>query len=154
MQVETIVSTWIQASEGSLPSEPDLFFKFVAAWVAFNATYVYMYGSQIGDRAGALRFADESGNQQKHSECMREASYYSVVKVLAQGGVLNLKNNRRVGIGDPGNFHQVMAVLYAVRCNLFHGAKAPCDPRDQQVVEAAHRILTPHLSTSHLRLAA
>ena len=154
MDVETIVATWIRASEGRMPPEPDLFFRFIAAWVAFNAIYGHRYGANVGDRAGALKFAEDRENSAKHSDCMREESYRAAVETLAHSGIVNLKNNRVVNIDEPANFQQVMAAIYQVRCNLFHGGKFAGNPRDREVVKAAHTVLAPHLSTHHLQLAA
>jgi hypothetical protein len=36
----------------------------------------------------------------------------------------------------------LLAVVYQVRCNLFHGQKNPADFRSHQLIRAGHRVLS------------
>jgi len=145
MSVKELVRAWREVSKGQRPADPDAFFRFVAAWVAFNATYVYCYGADVGDRAGAIRFASEPNSLHRHNELLQLPSYRAAVEVLAEKGVLNLRNGRTLRINNSADFIQVMEVIYQVRCNLFRGGKLPSDPRDLRLVEAANAVLQPHL---------
>jgi hypothetical protein len=40
-----------------------------------------------------------------------------------------------------GNLRQLKSVLYQIRCNVFHGEKAPGDVNDDRIVRAAHPVL-------------
>src|SRR5262245_52414754 len=107
MSVERIVQAWLRASEGDLPNAPDAFFKFIAAWVAFNATYAYRYGVNIGDKAGVIRFATEANNQDRHQKCLKTGEYQAAVHALSDRGVVDLRSNQLLQITNPEDLVQV-----------------------------------------------
>jgi hypothetical protein len=40
------------------------------------------------------------------------------------------------------NLTEVLSCVYQVRCNLFHGSKAPGNARDESLVEAGYVIIS------------
>ena len=66
--------------------------------------------------------------------------YAKAVDVLKEKGVYDTATRMLRSIEEAQNFTQVVCCLYQVRCNLFHGGKAPGDLRDIRLVKAAHII--------------
>jgi hypothetical protein len=51
-------------------------------------------------------------------------------------------------VGDDPTWPQVLKTIYAVRCNLFHGAKSPQNARDRELVRRANSILRQFIDHS------
>jgi hypothetical protein len=50
--------------------------------------------------------------------------------------------------GDVPTWPQLLRTIYAVRCNLFHGAKSPQNDRDRRLVSKSDRILRLFIAES------
>jgi len=69
-------------------------------------------------------------------------AYVTAINTLAEHGVANLRNGQRRRISNINNLNEVLSCAYQVRCNLFHGGKAPGNPRDERLVDASYTIVS------------
>lgn len=155
MELDEIIGTWYKlASKGTVEAEENSnsFFKFIAVWVAFNALYASRYSSESGDRAQVMRFAGEPEVIDAHRQLVSEnESYLEAINTLKNRGVGNMRGGGRRNISNPGNLNEVLGCVYQVRCNLFHGGKAPGNPRDERLVEASY-IITSNLIAPFIQI--
>lgn len=150
MNVNEIIRKWYQLSSGDEVDTNDVFFRFMAVWVAFNALYTYRYGRltnqagrPIGDRHQVREFAKEAAVEQKHIRLLRDdAEYKEAVIYLKSKGVSDVATGRHWCIHDETNVLYVMMCVYQVRCNLFHGGKLPDSARDARVVSASYTVVS------------
>jgi len=146
MELDEIIGTWYKlASKGNVEAEENTnsFFKFIAVWVAFNALYASRYSSESNDRPQVMRFAGEPEVVDTHRQLVREnEQYLDAINTLKGRGVGNLRNGGARNISNPNNLNEVLSCVYQVRCNLFHGGKAPGNPRDERLVEASYIIVS------------
>ena len=49
MTIDEIIQKWYTVACGENLGDLDIFFKFVAVWVAFNALYTSRHSDEIGD---------------------------------------------------------------------------------------------------------
>jgi hypothetical protein len=57
MQLSEIIRVWYSLATGGDVDRSDVFFRFIALWVAFNALYASRHSSDIGSPEGATHFA-------------------------------------------------------------------------------------------------
>jgi hypothetical protein len=66
--------------------------------------------------------------------------------------ISQLVNNGSIILCETNNLKTIKAILYQVRCNIFHGEKTPGEINDDRIVKAALPILTylvNHLISEH-----
>lgn len=143
MDVQELIAKWYSiATEGSVGIR-DVFFNFVAVWVAFNALYTSRHSDDTGDWDQIRSFAGEPEAIDRHRILLlQEPEYQQAVGVLKQDGVYDTHRRRRRTIRDENNLTEVATCLYQVRCNLFHGGKMPGNPRDERLVEASYKVVS------------
>jgi hypothetical protein len=146
MELDDIINTWYRlASKGTIDAseDSDVFFKFIAVWVAFNALYASRYSNETGDREQVLRFAGQPDVVDGHRGLTAgDTAYVAAINVLKEHGVANLRGGGRRKISNINNLNEVLSCAYQVRCNLFHGGKAPGNPRDESLVGASYTIVS------------
>jgi hypothetical protein len=124
----------------------NIFFQFMAAWVAFNALYnwVCKYEPGLGDKAKLLKFVRELTNASRiHQELLRiDNGYKEAVSILKNKGIRDVSKDKLVQITDDENFEEVILCVYQVRNNLFHGDKVVSNARDESVVRASFEIIS------------
>jgi hypothetical protein len=156
MELDEIISTWYKLASGgnvALEENSNVFFKFIAVWVAFNALYASKYSSESGDRDQVIRFAGEPLIIDRHRQLAKDdADYLEAANILKERGVGNLRGGGTRKISSVNNLNDVMLCVYQVRCNLFHGGKAPGNARDERLVGASYTI-TSKLIASSVRAA-
>jgi hypothetical protein len=86
-----------------------------------------------------------------HSLFESKRSYREAVRVLAGSRILDTRYDVSTDVSPstPGadiesgrNVQQVLLAVYQVRNNLLHGGKHPGNPRDADVVQASHVIIS------------
>jgi hypothetical protein len=151
MQVAQTIRTWHQIGLGEQVDRSDVFFRFIATWVAFNAIYCSRSAAQgcdlerTHDAKHVSGFASDPEVIARHVQLLSvDPEYHSAVHVLADEGVAKLISTRRCSrqnITCVEDAKQVLLCVYQVRCNLFHGQKTPDSGRDRSLVNAAYTIL-------------
>lgn len=146
--IEDIVWQWYSISDGGEILDPDIFFRFVSTWIAFNAHYQFnatkKSQKKLGDYKALCRFLQEPEVQVAH-ERLRDIDeeYLQAIRDLESTPIRDTQPNSRRSperIIDLSSIHEVMTAVYRVRCNLFHGGKSRYDPRDRTLVEAAYNV--------------
>jgi hypothetical protein len=153
MTIDEIIQQWYTVACGGNLGELDIFFKFVAIWVAFNALYTSRHSDEIGDWEQVRSFAGEPSVIDRHRELLQnDHAYRNAVGVLKKRGVYDVRRRTLRRIRDENDLTAVTSCLYQVRCNLFHGGKMPDNPRDEALVFASYAIVSKLIEThaSHL----
>lgn len=143
-QIKNLIRVWYEKST----HEQDPFSKFVFLWFCFNA-WIAHRSSEDTD-AGIMR---ELANRNvlmvdvtTAYDTLLEATP-TVFRTHIQSFVRLSPIRDPRGIKPPtvianeDDFANIMWGIYKVRCNLFHGGKNAGDPRDQQLVVVAGRII-------------
>jgi hypothetical protein len=142
MELSAIIRTWHTLATGGDIDRSDVFFRFIALWVAFNALYASRHSSDIGDWDQVRSFSGDPDAVDRHRELVRtDRDYDKAINVLAQHGVRDLNRGAVRRIRNRQNLTEVLSCVYQVRCNLFHGGKTPESPRDATLVEACHTVV-------------
>ena len=154
-----MIDAWLSVAQGKSPNDIDTFFRFVAAWIAFNATYAAR--ARDDDLEGYLfgRYRDSRELWEKHKMLMNKRECYtSAVLTVTEKRVRDSRKDwvageragevqeRRVDgeyntMHNQSDFKALMNAVYQIRCNLFHGGKLPYNPRDKKLVAAALEIV-------------
>jgi hypothetical protein len=143
--------TWFKLSLGIIEEDRNVFFQFVAAWMAFNA----LYASRIQHKHGDLEKVLEFSNVEKVSEChlrliTSNSNYISAVGTLMSKGIFDPVKREKRRISDTRKLNEVLRCIYQVRCNLFHGGKSPEDMRDRKIIESSLLIISELLQEIYL----
>lgn len=148
------IKWWMDIASGNLPL-PVEFTHFIAIWEAFNAwarCWWWLKGcnDDIGDRA-LIRKVGNDRAIQAHYSCLLSSNhtYLQTVQTLKDKcpvyDVRCVQTERTHPIDDISNLSEVLDVLYAIRCNLFHGGKGnTC--RDLELSSLAFEVLFPLLT--------
>lgn len=143
MDISRIIKTWHSLATGSEVQRDDVFFRFVALWVAFNALYSSFSDRDIGDRQQVRGFAKRREVRHHHTTLINtDASYREAVSLLQSRGITDTATGALTELHNIHSAERVLMCTYQVRCNLFHGGKLPDSSRDQQVVSASFTILS------------
>jgi hypothetical protein len=144
MRLSEIILTWHKLASGGQVDQTDIFFRFVAIWIAFNGLYTSRHSREAGDWDQVRSFAGDSDAIDRHRQLLQTVEEYRrAIDVLKERGVGNV--NRPVvrrHIHRVENLTEVLSSVYQVRCNLFHGSKAPGNPRDEKLVGASYTIVS------------
>lgn len=145
-----VIDKWYALASGGEIDRGNVFFRFMALWVAFNALYGSRHGYREGDWDQINAYCQEHEIRNRHSLLLRsDHEYGSAVNTLKRDGVHNYRNGEKRQIHRKGNLRQVAGCFYQVRNNLFHGNKAG-DLRDEDLVAASYTIVSkliePHLN--------
>jgi hypothetical protein len=141
-----IIQDWFSLANGNNIDSSDVFFRFVAAWVGFNAFYTYHYSrrnksGRINDGQLVKKCAEHADLITNHVWLIdNDSKYLNAVHILKEKGVWDTQNREISYISSTRDLSEVLNCVYRVRCNLFHGGKIPTDVRDKTLVEAAHVI--------------
>jgi len=143
MDIDEIIRKWYTLGSGGDIERGDVFFRFVAVWVAFNALYASRFYNVTVDKEQVRRFAREHKAIGRHQQLIRDDSeYLQAVRILKQRGIFDTRTHKRTYISHESDLFSVALCLYQVRNNLFHGGKMPDNPRDETVVNASYIILS------------
>jgi hypothetical protein len=153
-EIDRHILEWYRLSNGEAIDQSGPFFRFVAAWVAFNAFYSSRMYDEVGDWNQVRAYAGEPEVVDFHRALLNsDDEYAKAVVVLKEKGVYDTSTRVHRQIRDARNFTQVASCLYQVRCNLFHGGKTPGNLRDRRLVSAAH-IITSRLIEGALKMGS
>jgi hypothetical protein len=145
MKLSEIVLPWYAISQRKSIDQSDVFFKFIAVYIAFNAIYDCRYEYEHDPARKIEKFSEDEFIKMRHKNLLvADTEYYSAVKRLAEKGIINMQKPKEepFRIKRLEYLNQVMRCIYQVRCNLFHGDKSPGDPRDVNLVESSYIILS------------
>ena len=143
LRIEDVVTEWFAVAEGSPPPAQSPFFRFIAAWISFNAHYGDRYPNARDDADAIERFAADLEAQRIHDRLLRDdRTYGEAVAFFADHGVFDHRMDRTRHVDRERSLRSILRCLYAVRCNLFHGNKALVDLRDRRVVQHGLDIMT------------
>src|SRR6266851_34600 len=131
MRLSDIILTWHKLASGGEVNQTDIFFRFVAIWIVFNGLYTSRHSRDTGDWDQVRSFAGDSDAIDRHRQLLQtDEEYRRAVDVLRERGVGSLSRlGVRRQIRRVDNLTDVLSSVYQVRCNLFHGGKAPGNPR-------------------------
>jgi hypothetical protein len=116
--------------------------RFLKVWIAFNALYALRAGNVEGDRKQLERFTEWLPVRSAHERGLSQQVYRRSVESLEPGGIRNYQKNCTLLVRPPYACLDVLDAVYQVRCNLFHGKKAPTNLRDAQLVQSAGNIIS------------
>jgi hypothetical protein len=137
-----LVQGWFD--RGQLP-RVSTFDRFIYTWIALNAALSARFAMILGDTDKVVELAEELRPHRRRwlerDPELREAAH----ELEAQSPILDERprrdgrpRSRRVVAGDP---RSVLLGVYAVRNNLFHGAKYFDSTRDHVLVRASTAIV-------------
>jgi hypothetical protein len=143
---QAVIHQWHSLALTGTVEHNNIFFQFMAAWVAFNAQYNWFckYEARLGDKQKLLEFVREDvGIDRLHRELLvNNTQYKNAVVTLKAKGIRDVSRNRLVEISDESRFEDVILCVYQVRNNLFHGDKIVNNARDETVVRASFEIVS------------
>lgn len=150
MKLSEIIMTWHDLSEGKHIDQENIFFKFIAIWIAFNGIYEGRYDDKPDGPKKIKGFTEESEMISRHRELLEsEKKYHEAIDYIQAKGVVELRTGDLYEIKDIRNLWHVMRCVYRIRNNLFHGWKAASNlkvestnPRDEKLVDAAYTIVS------------
>ncbi len=123
--------------------EKDLWVRFVLYYLIFDA--FISDGSGSGNDQEKLRWFVNSENSLKASiDGGWQTRLLPLAKILkGMSPVQDMRpgSTRDVSVIDENNLEEVFAVIYQIRCNLFHGSKDVMNGRDSNLVEHAGNFL-------------
>ncbi len=145
-----VIDKWYTLASGGEIERGDVFFRFMALWVAFNALYGSRHGYRERDWDQIKAYCREHEVRNRHSLLLRsDPEYRSAVHTLKRDGVYSYRNQEKRHIHEESNITQIAGCFYQVRNNLFHGNKAG-DLRDEDLVGASYTIVSkliePHVN--------
>jgi hypothetical protein len=124
----------------------DIFFRFVAAYLAFMAilTNKYSYkerGREVADWQRLKWFSREAGDW--HKELLDSAEYREAVDRLAARPIYNMQKNKpNPPVEDKENLKEILDCTRYIRNNLFHAGKDPGNTRDRSLVEVSYTVVS------------
>jgi hypothetical protein len=141
-----LIRRWCERSQGSLAGEFTMFDKFISLWFSFNGWgSVTAKTNNDGDMVKKLKL-DKVLIRLYSDLLTKDTLFRADVERLAKFRILDMRypNEPKKGktITDVKDFSQILAAIYQVRCNLFHGQKDPIDSHDKELVELSYRILS------------
>ena len=123
--------------------EDHVFDKFISMWISFNGSYAISESGFTIDSEMVNSWSKKhqsnheklfSINAKYHGSCIYLKSQ-KVPKKTKKGLVM-------VTISDVNSCQDLFKMIYAVRCNLFHGNKVPADTLDVELVTNSYLILS------------
>lgn len=142
MQPETkqLIQTWYGVAAGQEIHSSELndpYFRFMAAWVGFNALYTSKpWAFKKTDRKQIELYSQQDDNQGRHDALMENDIEYQQAVQHLKTCVTSYK------IRNERALKEVMNSVYRVRNNLFHGRKWPGNLEDISLVEASYVIVS------------
>jgi len=145
MKLSEIILPWYKLASGEHVDQTNVFFKFIALWIAFNGIYGAWFEEKNSDRPKVMRFASDSDVFKRHKNLLvTDKNYLQAIKCLAAEGVMDLYDPEKYiyKIEKTISLRHVMQCVYQVRNNLFHAGKPPGNPRDESLVQSAYIIVS------------
>jgi hypothetical protein len=149
MKRSEVIDKWYTLALGGEIDRGDIFFRFMALWVAFNALYGSRHSYRRNERDQIEAYCQEQDVRSRHLQLLHsDHEYTGAVNTLKKAGVYSYRDREWRHIHELGDLRQVARCFYQVRNNLFHGNKAG-DLRDEELVAASYTIVSkliePHL---------
>ena len=132
-----LIQKWHELATTDPAIQGNVFFKFVATWVAFNAFYAEMFPEIENDKKQIEKYSELPETKKIHLALLKDQQYKAAVLFFCMQGVRDIEKPR-----DLFDTKTIFKQVYKVRCNLFHGGKLPKNPRDYSLVENAYIIVS------------
>jgi len=122
--------------------------RFISLWICFNSILRKHYGERISDRTMIQRAKNDFENAggtlpwKEYYDLMCDHEYRKNLEELKSlMPIKNMKNNESIDMSNKS----LIEIIYAIRCNLFHGRKDPTDTetKDFRLVKFAFLLLAP-----------
>ena len=142
MYTTEIAHQWLRVSQER--TNGDDFFRFIAAWISFNAFYARNAPARDeSERTLVERFAQMEDSATWHKELLSgDHAYKAAVIFISNTSVTNLRSKKPFRVRNSDALPDVLSFVYTVRCNLFHGGKDPFGTRDRDLARAGHVIIS------------
>jgi len=143
MKATEIARRWHEIAARGAVADPDVFFQFIADWIAFNAIYSSRFATVKGERNQVHALASDPEAVGRHQELLKsDDGYRQCIDAIKAHGVFDYRKRNYRRIGDDLNLKDVLDCTYQIRCNLFHGDKQHDEDRDRLLVEAGFKIIS------------
>mgnify|MGYP005777607565 CR=1 FL=1 len=104
---------------------------FIFLRLRYNEFYNLRISDNIGDKAKAIKLADDETCQQKYNEL--KENFLEKFKQIEGADtprtwIKDIKNNEKIYYNNTHNsLKYFLTIIYIIRCNIFHGDKPPMD---------------------------
>ena len=104
---------------------------FIFLWLRYNEFYNFKISDNIGDKAKAIKLADNKTCQQKYNDL--KENFLKKFKQIEGANtprtwILDIKSNKKFYYKeDKSSLKDFLIIIYKIRCNIFHGDKPPSD---------------------------
>lgn len=147
LKLVEFIDTWLKrAKRGEeFIDEGD---RFVSLWIAFNAWLKSEYSETATDYELIEQVKVNKKLKLIFDELKKTSGYSEILSRLEGRCVYNAKypNDRTKDKVYNGSFNSLIAVLYQIRCNLFHGRKNIEEKDEYKLVSKAKDVLLPLFS--------
>jgi hypothetical protein len=141
MNPQDVARAWLGVASQAEKAEPAPFFRFMTAWIAFNALYASTHPRGKSEREQVRAFAEMQDAVNRHYHLLKvDEEYLKSIAAIKEHGVWDDRKRKHCQIGDDLELKDVLDCTYQIRCNLFHGDKFPDNDRDKRLVEAGFKI--------------
>lgn len=122
--------------------------RFISLWICFNSILRKHYGENLNDgqliKNASDDFQNTGGtiNLKQYYDTMSDPEYRGNLEKLKRLlPIRNMKNNQLLDFSNKS----LIEIIYAIRCNLFHGRKDPTDTNstDFELIRLAFFLLAP-----------
>jgi len=142
-RVERLIERWYAKAK----RESDSFSKFIFLYFCFNAIITNLSDEETDRAALNWIYANENILRRVSEECLQNPGIARGIRQLQTIGSIPTYRRPtpmgpdRLEIENPASIESVLNFIYQVRCNLFHGRKAPDDYYDKRLVALSCKIL-------------
>jgi hypothetical protein len=147
-EVKTRLRFWMEKA-GHVTN--DHWVRFIIYWMIFDAYMTEESGEDYDSKR--LKWFYDNRNEFKDilGDVWGRSAYQQMLEELRRlSPVYDMRPSHRddsVSLDDINNINQVIAFIYQVRCNTFHGAKDLASSRDQQLVRISEGLLHEPLNS-------
>ena len=92
MKLSEIIIPWYKLSSGETVDQSNIFFRFIATWIAFNGIYGARYNENLTEAQKISSFAYEKEIFLRHTDLLAiDKNYLNAVEYVANKGVTDPK---------------------------------------------------------------
>lgn len=147
MEYAHFTEGWLRRAERPNDVKLDYGDRFISLWIAFNGWLKKEYGEALFDKD--LIDAVKNNDQMVKTFNILKSDYKEFItnfSKLKWYNVMDMRynNSQAINCRTKEDFGEYIAVIYRVRCNLFHGRKNISDSKDDyNLVVLAYKTLLP-----------
>lgn len=139
--------SWFQKGENE-NTEGDCFTSFIYYWIAFNSLY-NIYVGREKNRITAFISTEYNNSFDVVLSISEASTFQTPIQDLHLHGHSSASAARDLANTKKSSKNRLIALMkciYQARCNLFHGEKVPSNYHDQEIANAASKILKEFLT--------